>query len=99
MEHDIIHVIVLPSVESVFIYGWLLLSMASEGSVMRRGLQLCIAKMQGGLLARALQTWKEWHADEVLIPLCSVAQNALLCCGAACNICLISLGSASELVF
>ena len=69
------HVIVLPRVESVMMYGWLLQSMASERSAMRRGLQLCIAKMQGGLLARALQTWKEWHADEVLIAACGVAQN------------------------
>ena len=92
------HVTVLLRRESVVMYGWLLQSMASERSVMRRRLQLCVAKMQGGLLARALQTWKEWHADEVLIPLCGVAQNALLYCAAACNILLISLGSASELV-
>lgn len=57
-------------------YGWLLQRMASERSVMRRGLQLCIAKMQGGLLARALQTWNDWHADEVLIPRCGITQNA-----------------------
>ena len=70
------HVTVLLSLESVVMYGWLLQSMASERGVMRRRLQLCVAKMQGGLLARALQTWKEWHANKVLIPLRGVAQNA-----------------------
>ena len=76
MKDDRTYVIVLPRVENVVMCGWLLQSMASERSAMRRGLQLCFAKMQSGLLARALQTWKEWHADEVLIPLCGVAQIA-----------------------
>ena len=98
MKDDRIHVIVLPRVGGVVMCGWLLQSIASERSAMRRGLQLSIAKMQGGLLARALHTWKEWHSDEVLIAVCGVAQNTpLLSCAAACNSCLTSLISAPQL--
>jgi hypothetical protein len=50
--------------------GRLLQSLALEKKAVHQRLQLRIARLQGGLLARVLQTWKEWHADEVFFPLC-----------------------------